>query len=312
MNAADGDPVIAAAAGDPVVLVAEARAITAAAPAVLPAGRFTRWRRRYLLAAIGALVIAFWALMVVIGPLVAPHPNDPGDVLLRLKPPTAFHPMGTDILGRDVLSRVLEGSRTSLPAGVLVVFLGGLFGTLYGGIAAFLGGIVDEVMMRVADIVLAFPPLILALAIAAALGVGITNAIIAIAAAWWPQYARLSRSLVLVQREQEYVQAARVLGFGPLRVLLRHIFPNAMGPLIVLLTLDVGNAIITFAALSFLGLGVIPPTPEWGAMVSEGRALLSQWWVSAFPGLAIFSVVLGFNFVGDGLRDWLDPHARRR
>jgi peptide/nickel transport system permease protein len=274
--------------------------------------QLTRWRRRYLLATIGAAVIGFWAVMVVIGPAIAPYPHDTGDLLVRLKGPSAQHLFGTDTLGRDVFSRVLEASRTSLPAGILVVAISGLFGIVYGGIAAYVGGLVEEAMMRIADIVLAFPALLLALAIAAALGSGIANAIAAIAAVWWPAYARLFRSLVLVQREQEYVQAARVLGYGPARILLRHIFPNAFGPLVVLMTLDVGNAIITFAALSFLGLGVVPPTPEWGAMVSDGRSLITQWWVSAFPGLVIFSVVLGFNFLGDALRDYLDPRARRR
>src|SRR5256886_438337 len=155
--------------------------------------------------------------------------------------------------------------------------------------------------MRLTDLVLCFPPIILALAIAAALGIGTTTTIIAMLVVWWPKFARLARSLVLVQRSQEYVEAAVVLGLSPARILMRHIMPNSVGPLIVLVTLDVGNAIITFAGLSFLGLGVIPPTPEWGSMVSEGRELIEQWWVAAFPGLAILTVVLGFNFLGDGV-----------
>ena len=159
---------------------------------------------------------------------------------------------------------------------------------------------------------LCFPPIILALAIAAALGIGTTNTIIAMLVVWWPKFARLAHSLVLVQRSQEYVEAAVVIGLKPVRILARHIIPNAVGPLIVLVTLDLGNAIITFAGLSFLGLGVVPPTPEWGSMVAEGRELVEQWWVAAFPGFAILSVVLGFNFVGDGVRDWLDPRARQR
>lgn len=167
-------------------------------------------------------------------------------------------------------------------------------------------------MMRVTDLFLCFPPLILAMAIAAALGVGWTNTIIAMVVVWWPKYARVSRSLVLVQRSLEYVEAARVMGFGPSRIVLRHIMPNTLGPLTTLVTLDVGNALITFAGLGFLGLGVVPPAPEWGAMVSEGRSLILQWWVSVFPGLAIFSVVMGFNFLGDGIRDWLDPRTKRR
>ena len=267
---------------------------------------------RYLLPAIGAGVIAVWALLAIVAPVLAPFQPDAVNVVVRLQAPSLGHLFGTDDLGRDVFSRVLYGARSSLPAGLVVVAVAGLVGTLYGGIAAYVGGRVNEVMMRIADVVLAFPPLIIAMAIASALGIGITNAVLSMVVVWWPQYARLSRGLVLAQRNQEYVQAARVLGYPPARILLRHIFPNALGPLIVLLTLDVGNAIITFAALSFLGLGVVPPTPEWGAMVAGGRSLIAQWWVATFPGLAIFSVVLGFNFLGDGIRDWLDPQGRRR
>jgi peptide/nickel transport system permease protein len=166
--------------------------------------------------------------------------------------------------------------------------------------------------MRFTDLMLCFPPIILAMAIAAALGIGTLNTMIAMLVVWWPKFARLARSLVLVQRGQEYVEAAHVVGYGPARVLVKHILPNAVGPLVVLVTLDVGHAIIVFASLSFLGLGVVPPTPEWGAMVAEGRELVEHWWVATFPGLAIFSVVMGFNFLGDGIRDWLDPRARRR
>jgi peptide/nickel transport system permease protein len=207
---------------------------------------------------------------------------------------------------------VLVGAQVSLPAGFAVVALGGLFGILFGGIAAFAGAKAEEVMMRLTDLFFSFPPLILAMAIAAALGIGTMNTIIAMVVVWWPKYARLGRSMVITQRSLEYVEAARVLGFGPSRIFFRHIVPNAIGPLVVLLTLDVGNAIITFAGLSFLGLGVVPPTPEWGAMVSEGRVLIEQWWVAVFPGLAIFTVVVGFNFLGDGIRDFLDPKTRLR
>lgn len=268
--------------------------------------------RRYLIPSLGALIVALWLVVLVVGPALAPF--DPNDVRLvdRLKPPSASHLFGTDNLGRDVFSRVIYGTRLSLPAGAIVVLLAAVIGTFFGGVAGYVGGRVEEAMMRVADVVLAFPPLILAMAIGAALGVGAANAILAMLVVWWPQYARLARSLVIVQRDQEYVQAARVLGYGPVRILVRHILPNAIGPLIVLMTLDVGTAIITFAGLSFLGLGVVPPTAEWGAMVSSGRLLTSQWWVATFPGLAIVTVVLGFNFMGDGLRDWLDPQSRRR
>jgi peptide/nickel transport system permease protein len=238
------------------------------------------------------------------------------DVSARLLPPGApglagVHWLGTDELGRDVLSRLIYGARISLVTGIVVVFAGAAVGTLAGGIAAYAGRWVEEAIMRFTDLVLCFPPIILALAIAAALGIGTTNTIIAMLVVWWPKFARLARGLVLQQRSAEYVEAAIVAGFGPARILGRHIIPNAVGPLVVLITLDVGNAIITFAGLSFLGLGVVPPTAEWGSMVADGRQLVAQWWVAAFPGLAILSVVLGFNFLGDGIRDWLDPKGRQ-
>jgi len=259
---------------------------------------------------LGVLVIAGWAVVAAVGPALAPYPARQVDVIRRLKPPSSDHYFGTDALGRDVLSRVLVGSRVSLPSGFAVVLVAAAFGTLYGGLAAFGNARVEEVLMRVTDLFLSFPPLILAMAIAAALGIGVRNTIVAMVVVWWPKYARLARSLVLVQRSQEYVEAARGLGLGRARTLLRHIVPNAAGPLVVLLTLDVGNAMITFAGLSFLGLGVVPPTPEWGAMVSDGQVLIEQWWVSTFPGLAIFSVVVGLTSPGGALRDWLDPRAR--
>ena len=270
-----------------------------------------RGRRGFTLGVVGALIILGWLGILVVGPGLAPYSYRQVDVVARLRPPSAEHYFGTDALGRDVFSRVLVGSRISLPSGFAVVCLAAVFGTLYGGVAAYGGAKAEEAMMRVTDLFLSFPPLILAMAIAAALGIGVTNTIVAMAVVWWPKYARLSRSLVIVQRSLEYVEAAHALGHGAARTLLRHIVPNAIGPVVVLLTLDVGNSMITFAGLSFLGLGVVPPTPEWGAMVSEGQVLVEQWWVSTFPGLAIFSVVVGFNFLGDALRDWLDPRARR-
>lgn len=268
--------------------------------------------RRYLVPAVGLVVLAFWAVMIVVGPSIAPFEPDSVELGRRLLSPSVTHPFGTDALGRDVLSRVIYGVQVSVPTGLIVVLIAVVIGTAWGGIAAYVGGWIEEGMMRVADVILSFPALILAMAIAAALGAGVTSAIGAMVVVWWPVYARLTRSLVIVQRNQEYVQAARVLGYSPARILVRHILPNATGPLIVLMTLDVGAAIITFAGLSFLGLGVRPPTAEWGAMISDGRLLISQWWVATFPGLAIISVVLGVNFLGDGIRDWLDPRARRR
>jgi peptide/nickel transport system permease protein len=266
---------------------------------------------RHTLGAVGAGIVLAWLLVLAIGPRVAPYSFRAVDLLTRLQAPSADHYFGTDALGRDVFSRVLVGTRISLPSGFAVVLAAALFGTLYGGVAAYAGSKPEEAMMRVTDLFLSFPPLLLAMAIAAALGKGVGNTILAMVVVWWPKYARLARSLVLVERSVEYVEAAHALGHGPVRTLLRHIVPNVVGPIVVLLTLDVGNSMITFAGLSFLGLGVVPPTPEWGAMVSDGQVLVEQWWVSTFPGLAIFTVVVGFNFLGDALRDWLDPRARR-
>jgi peptide/nickel transport system permease protein len=285
-----------------------------AAPAVRigPAWRARRFARRYGLALAGAGIVLIWVAIAALAPVMAPYSPIQVDVTARLLPPSAAHWLGTDELGRDVFSRLLYGARISLLTGIVVVAVGAAIGTLVGGIAAYAGGRVEDLIMRFTDLVLCFPPIILALAIAAALGIGTTNTIIAMLVVWWPKFARLARSLVLQQRAREYVEAAVVAGFGPARILGRHIIPNAVGPLIVLVTLDVGNAIITFAGLSFLGLGVVPPTPEWGSMVADGRQLVAQWWVAAFPGFAILTIVLGFNFLGDGVRDWLDPKSRER
>jgi peptide/nickel transport system permease protein len=290
--------------------VAETKSLTRAVTPV--ATRAQRWRRRYGLPAIGCAIVVLWLLIAIFAPLLSPYDPNFVDVANRLKPPSEVHWLGTDALGRDVFTRLLFGSRISLMTGFVVVLVGAVVGTLLGGIAAFARGKVEEAIMRLTDLVLCFPPIILALAIAAALGIGTFNTIIAMLVVWWPKFARLAHSLVLTQRSQEYVEAAIVAGFGPSRILLRHIIPNAIGPLIVLVTLDIGNAIITFAGLSFLGLGVVPPTAEWGSMVAEGRELVAQWWVAAFPGFCILSIVLGFNFLGDGIRDWLDPKARKR
>jgi peptide/nickel transport system permease protein len=276
-----------------------------------PGSRWRRWRRQYALAALGGMIVVLWVVVALFAPVLAPHDPNAVELTLRLRPPGGPYPLGTDELGRDVLSRLIFGTRISLMTGVVVVTIGAAVGTMIGAIAAYAGGLMEEAIMRFTDLVLCFPPIILALAIGAALGIGTTNTIIAMLVVWWPKFARLARSLVLQQRSLEYVEAALVAGYGPGRILLRHIVPNAIGPLIVLVTLDVGNAIIIFSGLSFLGLGVVPPAAEWGSMISEGRELVAQWWVASFPGFAILSIVLGFNFLGDGVRDWLDPRSRR-
>jgi peptide/nickel transport system permease protein len=277
-------------------------------PATLSPRR--RWLRRYGLATAGGMVIVTWLLLALLAPWLMPYDPNFLDVAARLYPPSAQHWMGTDALGRDVAVRVIYGARVSLLVGFTVVLLGATFGTLLGAAAAYARGWVEELLMRLTDLAFCFPPIILAMAIAAALGIGTRNTIIAMLVVWWPKYSRLARSLVITQRALEYVEAAQATGFGPAHILFRQIIPNAVGPLIVLVTLDLGAAILVFAGLSFLGLGVVPPTPEWGSMVSDGRELVQQWWVATFPGIAILTVVMGFNFVGDGLRDWLDPHAR--
>jgi len=277
----------------------------------LPAPR-RRWLRRYGLAAVGAAIILAWLLLALLAPWVTRYDPNAVNTAGRLLPPSSAHWFGTDAIGRDALTRVIFGARVSLFVGFAVVLCGATFGTLLGGAAAYARGWTEEALMRITDLVFCFPPIILAMAIAAALGIGTINTIIAMLVVWWPKYARLARSLVITQRALEYVEAAQSIGFSRAHILLRQIMPNAVGPLVVLVTLDLGNAILVFAGLSFLGLGVVPPTAEWGAMVADGRELVQQWWVATFPGIAILSVVLGFNFVGDGVRDWLDPHARTR
>jgi peptide/nickel transport system permease protein len=261
---------------------------------------------------IGALVILGWVAVSIVAPLLSSF--DPVEVNVdnRLAPPSAEHWLGIDGLGRDVFTRVLYGGRVSLPVAAVVVVVASIFGTLYGALAGYLGGWVDEITMRVVDMVLAFPALILAMAIAAALGSSIHNSMLAMLLVWWPPYARLARGQVLALKARDFVSAAEALGLRERRILLRHVLPNAVAPSIVLMAMDFGNAIIITAALSFLGLGAVPPTPEWGAMVAEGRELTAQWWISTFPGVAILMVALAANFVGDGLRDAIDPKLRLR
>lgn len=259
----------------------------------------------------GLIVCTLWILIAIFAPFIIPHSTTAQDLSIRFQPPSFSHFFGTDELGRDVFSRVLYGSRISITAGVITVLIAFSFGILFGGVAGYKGGIIDEVMMRFSELIMAFPPLILAMVIAAALGPSITNSVVAMAIIWWPNYARLMRSMVISLKESEYVVASKVMGASHIRVLFLEILPNSLGPLLVMATLDLGNAILMFSGLSFLGLGTQPPTPEWGSMVSDGAKVLQNWWVSTFPGLAIFSIAIGANFVGDGLRDFLDPKLKK-
>jgi peptide/nickel transport system permease protein len=266
------------------------------------------WRRP--LALVGLAIIGAWAVIALFAPLIAPQ-NPLLQKFSILAGPSGAHWFGTDELGRDVFSRVLFGARITLPLAVILVIVAMLIGAALGGIAGFFGGWVDNLIMRLADLVFAFPGIILALAIAAALGPQLRNAVIAVIVVSWPSYARLVRSLVLSARSAQYVISSRLLGSSGLRVLFVDVRPNAAGPVLVLAALDIGNAVLLLSGLSFLGLGAQPPTAEWGAMVAEGAQNFSNWWVGMFPGLAILTVVLAFNFIGDALRDMLDPRTAR-
>jgi peptide/nickel transport system permease protein len=259
-------------------------------------------------------VVVLVVAVALLGPWLAPHPGDVvGDIHPdeRIAPPSLRHPFGTDELGRDVLTRVIFGARISLMVGALVLLIGVTIGTVLGGVAGFAGGRVNEAIMRFTDITITIPELILALAISAVLGRSLTNTMLAIGLVRWPIYCRLVQAQVLALRSEPYVEAAVAVGSRPRRVLFRHILPNCVSPVIVRASLDIGFAILTAAALGFLGLGAQEPTPEWGAMVSEARRTFpAAWWSATFPGLSIFVTVFAFNLLGDGLRDALDPRTR--
>jgi len=272
---------------------------------------YVLWRRNRLMV-LGTCIILSLILVAALAPLLAtynPYEQVLGD---RLLPPSTQYFFGTDSLGRDIYSRVVYGARVTLTIAFLVAAISTPLGMLIGILAGYLGGMVDEVLMRVADVFLAFPRLILAIAFAAALGPGVENAIVAIAVAHWPSYARLARAETLNVRNNDYIQATRALGAGKVRIMAGYIAPMTLSSIIVRMSLDMGTIILTAAGLGFLGLGAQPPMPEWGLMVSDGRQfLVDQWWVSTLPGLAILVVVMGFNLLGDGIRDVLDPHQRQ-
>ena len=267
--------------------------------------------RRNPLAAAGILILVLWVAVSILAPFITPYSPLKQDIANRLQAPSGEHWFGTDQLGRDVFTRVMYGGRLSLPAGIAVIVVAGFLGILVGAVAGFIGGWFDELGMRLTEVFMAFPTIILAMAIAAALGPSLANAVIAMVVVWWPNYARVVRSLVIGVKSQEYVEAARALGVPQGRVLWRTVLPNCLAPAVVLATVDLGNAILVFAGLSFLGLGAEPSVPEWGRMVADGIEYFDQWWIAAFAGLAIFVLVMGFNFIGDGIRDALDPRLRK-
>ncbi len=278
-------------------------------------GLMLRAFRRDWLALVSLSIIIAFIFFAAFAPWLTPYPEQGRgvpNIAERFQPPSRLHPLGTDDLGRDLWARICFGGRTSLSIGFLVVVIAVLIGTPLGAIAGFFGGWVDEVIMRLTDIFLAFPSLLLAIAIAAALGPSFTNAMVAIALTWWPWYTRLVRAQTLSLRERTFIEAARGIGVKEGTIIFRHILPNVMTPVLVQATMDIGSAILTGAAMSFIGLGVQPPTADWGQMVSVGRVyFINAPWFVTFPGLAIFLVSLAFNLLGDSIRDIADPRTRR-
>jgi peptide/nickel transport system permease protein len=279
-----------------------------------PLGDAVRSLRRNRVAMGGLIVMAIWLLLAITAPILPIQDPIHQNFEDRLQAPSRDYVFGTDDLGRDMVSRIIYGSRVSVPAGLLVIVVTSIVGCLLGAIAGYIGGILDSVIMRLCDAILSFPSIILAMAITAARGgPGLSNALIAVGFVLWPEYARLMRGQVLSVRQNDYVTAAEAVGASRWRVLFRHILPSTDAPIVVKVTLDVGAAIVLIAGLSFLGLGAVVPTAEWGAMIKQGADKgLEYWWYAAAPGLSIMSVVMALNFIGDGLRDALDPRRRGR
>ncbi len=289
---------------------------TEAGPPAAPAAT-SRWRETLSILlrnrlALGALVIlGVLLLAALVGPYVAPYGFNATIIEDRLQGPSLRHPFGTDNLGRDVFSRVLLGARVSILVGVVAVGISLTLGTLFGLVAGFYGGRVDDAIMRLMDVLFAFPAMLMAIAVLAILGPGTVNAMVAIGIVYTPIFARVTRGSVLSVREAVFVRAARSLGAGDVRLAGLHVLPNVLAPIIVQTSVSLAFAILSEAALSFLGLGTQPPNPSWGRMLSEGRAFIQQaWWIAVFPGLAIFFTVLSFNVLGDALRDVLDPRQK--
>ncbi len=273
---------------------------------------FVRQLRKNYLFTAGCLICLFWILAAIFAAQISPYNPISQDLTVKLQAPSAAHWFGTDNFGRDIFSRVIYGGRYSLLAGCVTVVAVAIIGSIYGAIAGYVGGIVDDVMMRLSEIILSFPQLILAMCINAALGASLFNTMFALIIVAWPGYARLMRSVVLSVKENQYIESAEALGASKLRIMFREIFPNSISSILIMATTDLGNQILLFSTLSYLGLGSAPPTPEWGMMVSDGASYFNKFWVSGFPGLAIFTMAVGANFIGDGLRDILDPKLRKQ
>jgi len=266
------------------------------------------------LSVIGFCFVSIFLIIALIGPMIISYPGDITGALhmdQKLKPPSSTHPFGTDEVGRDIYSRVIMGTRLSFQIGLIIIFIAMGIGVPLGIIAGYVGGWLNEIIMRVTDIFLSIPGLLLALAIVGALGPGIKNAMLALSIVWWPGYVRLVQGKTLSLREESFVEGAKSIGASKLRVIFSHILPNCTSPIIVKASMDMGMAILFAANLGFIGVGAQPPIPEWGAMISTGRNYLpDHWWMATFPGMAILITVLGFNLLGDGLRDVLDPQSR--
>ncbi len=298
-----------------------------------PPGRLTRWRAdhasqisdirrgvyrfsRNRLSMIGLGMVIILLLVAITAPLWVPYPADvTGKVNMtqRLKAPSGTHLFGTDDAGRDVFSRTIMATRTSFEVGIIILFVAMTIGVTLGAVAGYFGGWVNQVIMRVTDIMLTFPGIFLALAISAALGRGVINATIALSLTWWPGYCRLVEAQMLKMREEDFVAGARAIGASNMRIIFRHILPNLLTAIIVKASMDFGFAVLSLASLGFIGIGVLPPEPDWGSMISAGRRFIpASWWYSTFPGLFMFVTVLAFNLLGDGLRDLLDPNSTVR
>lgn len=270
---------------------------------------------RNVLTRCSLILLVIILLAGIFAPVIAPYPEDAGTATnptIKLQAPSKEHICGTDELGRDIFSRIIYGIRISLSSSIITVLFAMIIGSLLGAIAGTVGGVVDNIIMRITDIFLSFPSILLAIIVSSFLGASLDNARIAMVVSWWPWYTRIMRGQAISIRERQYIKAAETIGTSKLKIIFRHIIPNSLSPIIIQASLDLGSVVLTLASLGFLGLGAQPPIPEWGLMVSTSRShFMEAWWYILFPGLAIFTIVLIFNIIGDGLREVLDPKTRK-